>query len=126
MRWGRSDYFEKKGVSAKDWNIDFYDEHKISQGVLSSLKKGRSRFTLIITGKFHSHSIPQSKITNIFTELNKGDYVDHRKGSEDPRKELTSHKLLEVVDMYVEEKHALDRNKNPSNKAIQRTSYSRR
>jgi hypothetical protein len=93
-------YFQKRGVSELEWNIEFYNNKRIEQGTLSSLKSGQSRFNLIITGQIYHHSLRGAKIANIFSELDKGNCVDHVQGS-DPQKKLTVDITIETVHKYI-------------------------
>lgn len=100
IRMGLGKYFQKKGISEIDWNIEFYNNKKMEQGILSLLKSGQSKFNLIITGQMYNHSIRGAKIANIFSELDKGHYVDHIQGS-DPQKLLTVDLTIEAVRNYI-------------------------
>lgn len=96
------EYFLKNGVSARDWNITFYSNNRIKQGILPALKKGQSNFNLIVIGQIHNHKLPGAKTQTIETELSNGKYMDYRRGS-DPKQLLSSDKAIETVDKYIVE-----------------------
>lgn len=102
IRMDLGKHFQKKSVSERDWDIEFYNNRKIEQGILASLKRGHSNFNLIVTGQIHNHAIRGAKTANIFTELSKGHYVDHIQGS-DPEKLLTADMTIDAVDKYLKQ-----------------------
>lgn len=95
------DYFAKYGLKAIDWDIVFYGNSKIKNSdVLGGLRKGQSRFNVIITGQIYHHSGRGNQSANILTELKKDKYIDHIVGSS-PKDKLTVDDILEKVEKYL-------------------------
>ena len=67
---------------------------------MRSLRKGQSNFSLIVTGQIYHHSGKDNAQANILSELKKEKYIPHRVGS-NPKYLLTSEKIIEVVDQYM-------------------------
>lgn len=94
-------YFEKIGVSTKDWNIEYFNNSKLQNSkVLRSLHKGQSKFSLIVTGQIFHHSGKENVKANIISELKNEKYIPHTIGS-NPRDLLTPEKIIEVVDNFI-------------------------
>lgn len=95
------DYFAKYGLKATDWEVAFYGNSKIrNSDVLSGLKKGQSKFNVIITGQIYHHSGRGNQSANILTELKKDKYIDHIVGCS-PKELLTVDDVLEKLDEYL-------------------------
>lgn len=95
-----NNYFLKFGISAKQWNLDIFPNRKLKkQNILSSVKLGKSKYQLIVTGQLHNHSNKGDISSNLFSELNKNIYVPFIKGCE-PQKLLTSSNLIEALEKY--------------------------
>lgn len=95
------DYFAKYGLKATDWEAVFYGNSKIrNSDVLSGLKKGQSKFNVIITGQIYHHSGRGNQSANILTELKKDKYIDHIVGCS-PKELLTVDDVLEKLDEYL-------------------------
>lgn len=93
-------YFSKYGVKANDWGIDFIGNDKLSNtNILKSLKKGQSKYTLIMTGQIYNHSGKGNKKSNLLTELKQPRYIDHIVGC-NPQHLLTTENLLDKLDQY--------------------------
>ena len=100
IRENLRDYFAKYGLKATDWDIVFYGNTKIrNSDILSGLKKGRTRFSLIITGQIYHHTGPGNKEANLLTELKKDKYISHIVGCS-PKKLLTIDNILEKLEEY--------------------------
>ena len=95
------DFFAKYGLKATDWDISFYGNSKIrNSDVLSGLKKGQTKFNVIITGQIHYHSGRDNQSANILTELKKGKYIHHIVGCS-PKELLTVDSVLEKLEEYL-------------------------
>ncbi|PIZ86971.1 hypothetical protein COX93_02615 [Candidatus Nomurabacteria bacterium CG_4_10_14_0_2_um_filter_30_12] len=95
------DYFAKFGIKTIDWNIEFFNNTKLrNSDVLNKLKKGQSKFTLIITGQIFHHAGKGNQSANILTELSKPKYIDHIVGCS-PKELLTIDNILEKLDSYL-------------------------
>ncbi len=93
-------YFSKYGVKATDWDIDFIGNEKLSNtNILKSLKKGQSKYTLIITGQIYHHSGKGNTKSNFLTELKQPRYIDHIVGC-NPQHLLTTENLLDKLEQY--------------------------
>ncbi|HUD05155.1 MAG TPA: DEAD/DEAH box helicase family protein [Patescibacteria group bacterium] len=97
------EYFAKYSIKTTDWDIDFYNNAKLrNSDILNGLKKGQSKFNLIITGQIFHHSGEGNKSANLLTELKKDKYIDHIVGCS-PKELLTVNDLLEKLDQYLNE-----------------------
>lgn len=93
-------FFAKYGLRATDWDAVFYGNSKIrNSDVLSGLKKGQTKFNVIITGQIYHHSGRGNQSANILTELKKPKYVNHIVGSS-PKELLTADNVLEKLEEY--------------------------
>ena len=95
------DYFAKYGVKTTDWDIVFYGNTKIKNSdVLGGLKKGQTKFNVIITGQIYHHSGRGNQSANLLTELKKDKYIDHIVGCS-PKELLTVDDVLEKLEEYL-------------------------
>jgi type III restriction enzyme len=95
------DFFAKYGLKTTDWDIDFYGNNKLRKSdTLKSLKKGQSKFSVIITGQIHHHSGRGNQSANLITELKKPKYIDHIIGCS-PKELLTVDSILEKIEEYL-------------------------
>ena len=95
------DFFAKYGLKATDWDITFYGNSKIrNSDVLSGLKKGQTKFNVIITGQIYHHSGRGNQSANILTELKKDKYVHHIVGCS-PKEQLTVDNILAKFEEYL-------------------------
>lgn len=98
-----NNYFEKVGLSATDWKIEFFNNTKLQNtNVLRSLQKGQSKFSLIVTGQIFHHSGKGNTKANILSELKNEKYLAHVIGS-NPKDMLTPDKMVETIDKYLEQ-----------------------
>ncbi|MDT0646569.1 DEAD/DEAH box helicase family protein [Zunongwangia sp. F260] len=98
-----NNYFEKVGLSATDWKIEFFNNTKLQNtNVLRSLQKGQSKFSLIVTGQIFHHSGKGNAKANIISELKNEKYIPHSIGS-NPKDLLTPDKILITIDNYLEQ-----------------------
>ncbi len=94
-------YFSKYGLKATDWEVEFFNNSKLkNSNVLVGLKKGRSRYSLIITGQIYHHSGKDNQSANLVTELKKPQYIDSIIGSS-PTDPLTPSSMVEMLDQYL-------------------------
>ena len=94
-------FFSKHGFKATEWEIEFISSRKLKNwDVLKKLKKGQSKFNLLVTGQIHHHSGKGNESANLLTELKKAKYVDHIVGSS-PKDVLTVDSLVEKLEKYL-------------------------
>ncbi len=99
------EYFAKYGVKATRWDTSFFSNTKLrNSDVLGKLKKGQSKYNIVITGQIYHHSGKGNKSANILTELKKGKYIDHIIGCS-PKELLTIDNLVEKLEKYFESKN---------------------
>jgi len=95
------DFFAKYGLKSTDWDITFYGNSKIKNSdVLSGLKKGQTKFNVIITGQIYHHSGRGNQSANILTELKKDKYIHHIVGCA-PKDQLSIDNILEKLEEYL-------------------------
>lgn len=95
-----NNHFEKYGIRAQEWQLDFWSNKDIKNKDLRSLKKGQSKYNLLITGQIHKHSSKGNKNANLLTELMKPQYVKRIYGTP-PQKRLTTDIFVNKVDQYI-------------------------
>lgn len=96
-----NNYFLKYGTNATDWNIDFFNNTKLRKSdVLGKLKKGQSKYSLIITAQIHHHSGKGNPSANLLTELKNEKYVDYIIGCS-PKNKLTVGNILDKLDEHL-------------------------
>ena len=106
-------FFSKHGLKATDWEIEFISSRKLKNwDVLKKLKKGQSKFNLLVTGQIHHHSGKGSESANLLAELKKAKYVDCIVGSS-PKDILTVDGLVEKLEKYLTSRYAIE-NRQPS------------
>lgn len=94
-------HFSKYGLSATDWDVDFISNAKLrNSDVFSGLKKGQSKYKLVITGQIYHHSAKGNEAANPLTELKNPKYIDSVVGSS-PTDVLTPQRLVETLDQYL-------------------------
>lgn len=94
-------FFAKYGLRAVDWDIEYFSNTKLrNSDVLGKLKKGQSKYSLIITGQIYHHSGKGNASANLLTELKKDKYVEHIVGSS-PKDKLTVENILEKIEEYL-------------------------
>ncbi|MCF8357063.1 MAG: hypothetical protein K9H48_21690, partial [Melioribacteraceae bacterium] len=93
-------YFARYGLKVTEWNVNFYNNTKLKNTkVLDKLKKGQSKFNLIITGQIYFHSGKGNKKANLLTELKKDKYIDYIVGCS-PKKLLTINDIIKNLEEY--------------------------
>lgn len=95
-----NDYFEKNSIKSQAWNLEFWNNEKIKKQDIRSLKKGQSKYNLLITGQIHQHSSKGNKQGNLLSELMKPEYVKRIYGS-NPKKILTVDDFINKIDEYI-------------------------
>jgi len=101
IRGKLQDYFAKYGVRATQWDISFFSNTKLrNSDVLGKLKKGQSKYNIVITGQIYHHSGKGNTSANILTELKKEKYIDHIIGCS-PKDILTIDNIIEKIDEYL-------------------------
>ena len=94
-------FFAKYGLKATDWDIAFFGNSKIrNSDILSGLKKGQTKYNVIITGQIYHHSGKGNQSANILTELKKDKYISHIVGCS-PKDQLTVDNILEKLEEYL-------------------------
>lgn len=97
-------FFAKYGLKATDWDIAFFGNSKIrNSDVLSGLKRGQTKYNVIITGQIYHHSGKGNQSANILTELKKDKYIEHIVGCS-PKDQLTVDNILERLEEYLIQK----------------------
>lgn len=93
--------FSKYGFDANQWDIEFFNNNKIrNTDIFAKLKKGQSKFNLIITGQIHHHSSKGNKKSNILSELKDKKYIESITGC-DPKEILTAKELKRVINDFI-------------------------
>ena len=88
-------------MKTTDWDIAFCSNAKIKNSdVLGGLKKGQTKFNVIITGQIYHHSGRGNQSANLLTELKKDKYIDHIVGCS-PKELLTVDDVLEKLEEYL-------------------------
>ena len=96
-----NNYFVKCRISATDWNIDFFNNIKLrNSDVVSKLKKGQSKYSLVVTAQIHHHSGKGNTSANLLTELKNEKYVDHIVGCS-PKSKLTVDNIVTEINKYL-------------------------
>lgn len=96
-------YFSKYGLTATDWNIDVFNNTKLrNSDVLNGLKKGQTKYSLIVTAQIYHHAGKGNQSSNLLTELKNTKYIDHIIGSS-PKDLMTASNLVENLDRYINE-----------------------
>lgn len=97
-------FFAKYGLKATDWDIAFFSNSKIrNSDVLNGLKRGQTKYNVIMTGQIYHHSGKGNQSANILTELKKDKYIDHIVGCS-PKDQLTVDNILEKLEEYLIQK----------------------
>jgi type III restriction enzyme len=94
----------RSGRSACDGAILKKKLNKTKKLKLPKLKKGQSKFNVIITGQIYSHAGKENASANILTELQKQKYINHIVGCS-PREILTCDNILQKLEEYLTTKH---------------------
>jgi len=95
-------YFEIYRVRVTDWNIEYYNNSRLKNtDVLRILRRGQTRFKLIIIGQIYHHSGRGNKSANILTEIkNDTKYIDHIVCLP-PEKIPSLDAIIDVLDKYI-------------------------
>ena len=96
-------FFDKYGLKASEWDIEFVDNAKLRKSdVLRRLKKGQSKFNLVVIGQLHHHSNRKDDKQNLLTKLKGKTYVDCIVGSH-PQNPLTVDDVVTKLDDHLHE-----------------------
>lgn len=95
-----NNHFSKFNIKAQEWDMEFWNNKTIKKKDIRCLKKGQSKFDLIITGQIHQHSSKGNKKANLLTELMKPQYVKRIYGSK-PQDLLKADTFVKKIDEYI-------------------------
>jgi superfamily I DNA and RNA helicase len=95
-----NNYFEKHNIATNQWNLYFWNNRDIKKKDIRSLRKGQSKYDLLVTGQIHQHSSKGNKQSNLISELMKPQYVKRIYGST-PKKILTTDTFINKIDEYI-------------------------
>ncbi len=95
-----NNYFEKHNIPTNQWNLYFWNNQDIKRKDIRGLKKGQSKYNLLVTGQIHQHSSKGNKQSNLISELMKPQYVKRIYGST-PKKILTTDTFINKIDEYI-------------------------
>lgn len=99
-----NNFFSKFNIKAQEWDLEFWNNKIIKKKDIRCLKKGQSKFDLIITGQIHQHSSKGNKKSNLLTELMKPQYVKRIYGSK-PQDLLKADVFVNKIDEYINKTH---------------------
>ena len=95
--------FDKHGLKASEWGIDYVNNSKLRKtDVSAKLKRGRSKFNLVVTGQIQHHSTKKDDKQNLLTKLKREIYIDCIVGSH-PTHPLTVDDIITKLDNYLYE-----------------------
>ena len=77
-----------------------FDSQIYSAYIEVTMKKGQTKFNLIITGQIYHHSGRGNQSANILTELKKDKYIDYIVGCS-PKEILTVDNILDKLEEYL-------------------------
>lgn len=98
-----NNHLSKYNIKPNEWDIDLWSNKKIKNKSLKSLKKGQSKYNLIITAQIHHHSSKGNKEQNLLIELSSNmQYIDVKIGCK-PQSLLTVNNFIDKIDEYVSE-----------------------
>jgi len=95
------DYLLKHNVPSTAWSLSHWNNKVLVSKGMKGLKKGQSKFDLIITAEIHHHSIKGNTSQNIITELMSDKYVSRIYGCK-PNEKLTIDKYIASFDRYLQ------------------------
>ncbi len=95
-----NNHFSKFNIKAQEWDVEFWNNKIIKKKDIRCLKKGQSKFDLIITGQIHQHSSKGNKKANLLTELMKPHYVKRIYGCK-PQDALKADTFVNKIDEYI-------------------------
>lgn len=98
-----NNHLSKYNIKPNEWDIDLWSNKKIKNKSLKSLKKGQSKYNLIITAQIHHHSSKGNKEQNLLIELSSNmQYIDVKIGCK-PQSLLTVNNFIDKIDEYISE-----------------------
>ncbi len=92
--------FGKFGIRADEWDIEFWNNKALKRKDIRGLRKGQTKYTLIMTGQIHQHSTKGNKEANLFGELSKPNYIKMIHGSK-PQSVLTPSEFVDKLHKYI-------------------------
>ncbi len=96
-----NNHLSKYNIKPNEWDIDLWNNKKIKNKNLKSLKKGQSKYNLVVTAQIHHHSSKGNKEQNLLVELASGmQYIDVEIGCK-PQSLLTIDNFIDKIDEYV-------------------------
>ena len=98
-----NNHFNKHNIKSYEWDIEIWDNKKLKNKGIKSLRKGQSRYNLVVTGQIYHHSSKNNEEQNLLMELVGGNqYIDSKFGCK-PQKILTVDNFIKAVDEYINE-----------------------
>ena len=98
-----NNHFSKHNIKSYEWDIEIWDNKKLKNKGIKSLRKGQSRYNLVVTGQIYHHSSKDNEEQNLLMELATGtQYIDSKFGCK-PQKLLTVENFIKKVDEYINE-----------------------
>ncbi len=95
-----NNHFSKFNIRPNEWDIDLWNNKKIKNKSLKSLKIGQSKYSLIVTAQIHHHSSKGNKEQNLLIELNEMHYIDMVYGCK-PQSLLSVENFVDKIDEYI-------------------------
>ena len=95
-----NNHFSKYNIRPNEWDIDIWNNKKIKNKSLKSLKKGQSKYSLVVTAQIHHHSSKGNKEQNLLIELNEMHYIDMIYGCK-PQNLLSVENFVNKIDEYI-------------------------
>ncbi len=98
-----NNHFSKHKIKSYEWDIEIWDNRKLKNKGIKSLRKGQSKYNLVITAQIYYHSSRDNKEQNLLMELISGQqYINSKIGCK-PQKLLTVDNFIKAVDEYINE-----------------------
>ena len=96
-----NNHLSKYNIRPNEWDIEIWNNKKIKNKSLKSLRKGQSKYNLVITAQIHHHSSKDNKEQNLLMELVSGSqYIDSKFGCK-PQSLLTVNNFIDKIDEYI-------------------------
>ena len=96
-----NNHLSKYNIKPNEWDIEIWNNKKIKNKSLKSLRKGQSKYNLVITAQIHHHSSKDNKEQNLLMELVSGSqYIDSKFGCK-PQSLLTVNNFIDKIDEYI-------------------------
>jgi len=96
-----NNHLSKYNIKPNEWDIDLWSNKKIKNKSLKSLKRGQSKYNLIVTAQIYHHSSKGNKEQNLLIELSSNmQYIDVIIGCK-PQILLTVDNFIDKIDNYI-------------------------